>query len=251
MLFWIWLHLLVENISNQRLPDSIIEDRLNKPWRPLVAGHLTPSEANSLLRFCVLLAIITSTILRTLSASTALMVFIWLYNDMGGSGADPMVRNALNAAGLSCFGWGSVLVLFGSNANIYAFNEQDWQQSHLRLAVWIALSAVIITTTVHAQDFPDLEGDQARGRKTMPLLYGDMCSRWLLAIPIIAWSVVCPAFWHVASPLVWSVSLLLGFGIAFITVMCRSAQANQLVWQLWCVWITFIYLLPLSGSMTL
>ena len=49
------------------------------------------------------------------------------------------------------------------------------------LRAWIALTALVTASTIHAQDFPDVEGDKERGRKTMPLVYGDFWSRATLA----------------------------------------------------------------------
>lgn len=90
MLIRIWLHLLVENISNQRLPGSVMEDSINKPWRPIPSGRLTSKEAESLLRLCVLLAMGVSVFLHAFQANTALITFVWIHNDLGGSGVGPL-----------------------------------------------------------------------------------------------------------------------------------------------------------------
>lgn len=250
MLLWLWLHLLVENISNQRLPGSIVEDKVNKPWRPIPSGRLTPSEADSLLRLCVLSALGMSVFLGAFEASTALMVFIWLYNDLGGSELGPLQRNALNAAGLSCFGWGAVSILGGSGSDTSYLDDDGALLLNMnpRLAMWLTLSSLVISTTIHAQDFPDVEGDRARGRLTMPLLYGETCSRWALGVPVIIWSFVCPAFWQVASPLVWSASVFIGFAMALLTMLGRDVRSDMVVWKLWCLWISVLYLLPLFGE---
>jgi 4-hydroxybenzoate polyprenyltransferase len=174
----------------------------------------------------------------SLQASLALIAFIWLYNDLDGSGAGPWQRNALNAAGLSCFGWGAVSVLFGGQIDALLTDV---------LCKWLLLLAAVIITTVHAQDFPDVEGDEACGRKTMPLLYGQAWSRYGLAVFLILWSAVCPAFWQVSSPLVWAVSLLIGGAMAALTVFRWDAYSDLIVWKLWCLWIGVLYLLPLFG----
>lgn len=238
---WIWLHLLVENISNQRLPNSIMEDSINKPWRPIPSGRLTQTEAESLLRLCVLLAVVTSLVLKAFQPSTTLMTLIWLYNDLGGSGIGPLQRNAINAAGICCFGWGSVSVLM-NNASSLARGSRPVDEC---LALWLGIFSLVITTTVHAQDFPDVEGDRVRGRKTMPLIYGEGFSRWFLAAWVLFWSLICPAIWHVVFPLVWCVSVFIGLTMATLTVFRRSHNSDVLVWKLWCVWIAILYLLPL------
>jgi hypothetical protein len=55
--------------------------------------------------------------------------------------------------------------------------------------VWIcvALSAGIILTTIHAQDYKDIQGDVAAGRVTLPIAY-PMSSRAVTAFLLIAWS---------------------------------------------------------------
>lgn len=244
LLIWMWLHLLVVDISNQRLPDSILEDGHNKPWRPIPSGRLTPGEAGSLIRWGVVVALATSVALQASEASTALMAFIWLYNDLGGNEVGPLHRNLLNAAGLSCFGWGGVSVLYGGRGD-----GGMTEVVHMRLGMWLALCSLIITTTIHAQDFPDVEGDRARGRGTMPLLYGETWPRWTLAVTVVIWSVICPVFWQVTSPFVWSASVLTGFVMASLTIARRGIGSDKTVWKLWCLWMSILYFLPLFGDM--
>jgi len=45
MLFWSWSNLLLFGIHNQLAPDSIMEDRANKPWRPLPSGRITSQQS--------------------------------------------------------------------------------------------------------------------------------------------------------------------------------------------------------------
>lgn len=237
MVLWIWIHLLIENISNQRLPGSVLEDTVNKPWRPIPSGRLTPQQARSILRTVVPVAMSISAYFGSLEASLALMVFIWLYNDLDGSNAGPLQRNVLNAAGLSCFGWGAVSVLLHNDRLVDDL-----------LCQWLMLLAAVITTTVHAQDFPDLKGDTACGRITMPLLYGQAWSRYGLAVFLILWSVVCPAFWKVHSPLAWAAPLIIGSVMAGVTSFRWESCYDLLVWRLWCLWIGVLYVMPLFGE---
>jgi len=237
MLLWVWIHLLVENISNQRLPKSVLEDVASKPWRPIPAGRLTPNEAQNLLRSTVPLAMGTSHLLGNFDASVTLMVFVWLYNDLGGDGAGPRQRNALNAAGLSCFGWGAIQALLGGDCPLSDF-----------IYKWLMLLAAVITTTVHAQDFPDVDGDGASGRKTMPLIYGQAWSRYGLAVLVLFRSVVCPAFWHVSSLAIWAMMLLIGGAIATLTTFVWDPFYDRTVWKLWCLWMSVLYVLPVFGQ---
>ncbi|KAI1803004.1 UbiA prenyltransferase family-domain-containing protein [Daldinia bambusicola] len=236
MLGWLWLHLLVENIANQRLASSVQEDTVNKPWRPLPAGRITMTEAQAILRVLVPASVIVSLLIGGLLPSVTLMTFIWLYNDLDGSDAGPWQRNMINAGGLACFGWGAVNILLGDPQQVG--DEQE------RLCRWVALTSAIITTTVFAQDFPDIDGDKLRHRKTLPLLYTETYSRALLAGFILFWSLVSPIFWNVGGA-AWSGSVSIGSVMAFLTLFGKSKVIDETVWKLWCVWITTIYLLPI------
>ncbi|KAH8589960.1 UbiA prenyltransferase [Bisporella sp. PMI_857] len=236
-LAWIWLHLLVENISNQRLESSIIEDAANKPWRPIPAGRISSAEAQGLLRIIMPLAIVLSVLLDSFTASVTLMAMIWLYNDLDGSSSGPIQRNAINAAGLACFGWGGIAIL----------SEASPETAQNIPRTWLALTAAIITTTVHAQDMPDMEGDGARDRKTVPLLYGEQWARYSLAAFVLFWSVGCLLFNNV--PLttlnMGHAPLVVGAVMALLTTKYWNQSSDELVWKLWCIWISLIYVMPL------
>ncbi len=47
---------------------------------------------------------------------------------------------------------------------------------------------LIIGTTIHAQDFRDVEGDKLKGRTTLPIAY-PRGSRWSVLVAILGWSV--------------------------------------------------------------
>lgn len=246
VLAWIWLHLLVEDIANQRDKGSVIEDRLNKPWRPLPSGRLTSHEAQSWLRVATVLAVLWAAATESLLASLSLIVLVWMYNDLGGSGCGIFFRNALNAGGLMCFSWGSVLVL--SKGKLL---EQG--------SMWILITGAVILTTVHAQDLPGMEGDAARGRRTVALVYGEAATRMSLVVMVLIWSALCPwLWWGVASRdeswgtiriVLLSLPVVTGGLIGALTLLSGKSSKPQIldkiVWKLWCAWITCLYLLPL------
>ncbi len=238
MFLWLWIHLLVENIANQRLPEAILEDKENKPWRPMPTGRLSPDEALGFLRAAVPLVIGLSIVLGSFVPSVTLMTFIWLYNDLDGSSAGPIRRNIITTAGLCCFGWGAVTTLLAGDVS---------PEGERLLGKWMALTAAMLITTVHAQDFPDISGDIARGRQTMPLLYGKDLSRRTLAVLAVVWGVAFSAFWNV-SFWGWLGPMCIGGAMAVLTLLRWDQSSNEKVWQLWCLWATAIYLLPLFSS---
>lgn len=87
---------------------------------------------------------------------------VWLYNDLEGSSTGPILCNAVNAVGLCCVEWGAHTVLVAQDAGQQVTWSQDWR------LYWMLLTAAVIATTVYAQDMPDMKGDRARQRKTLP-----------------------------------------------------------------------------------
>lgn len=242
MVIWIWIHLLVENLANQRQPQSIAEDAINKPWRPLPSGRLSQAEALRLLQAGVPTMAAVSLLLGAFTPSAAFTTLVWLYNDLEGSSTGPILRNVVNAAGLCCLGWGGHTVLLAKDTSGRISPSQDW------FLKWVLVTAAVVATTVHAQDMPDMKGDRARKRKTFPLVHGERAARWSLAAFRVLWSVIIPVFCKVQIPVVrW---LLFGVG-SFISVLTTSYQeefSDKMVWNLWCFWVAGLYLLPLFRS---
>ncbi|KAI1435760.1 UbiA prenyltransferase family-domain-containing protein [Xylaria sp. CBS 124048] len=238
MLAWLWLHLLVTAIANQRRPEDVLEDKENKPWRPMPSGRLSTSQARGLLRAAAWVSLGTSLLCGSLAPSISLMVLLWLYNDLGGSSVSPVERNLITTGGLSCFGWGAVSALVGGDIS---------PEGESLLKKWMVLMGAMMATTVQAQDFPDTVGDTARGRRTIPVVYGSTVARLSLVIPAVVWSWVCPAFWHVGVP-AWLAPVGIGGWMIGQTLLARWEQrGNERVWRLWCFWQTVMYLMPLFG----
>ena len=167
------------------------------------------------------------------SETATLFVLVWMYNGIGGADKG-IIRNALNAGGFVCFNSGVTIITAGP------LDYGSWSSAVL----WIALSGCVIFTTVHAQDLPDMVGDAAIGRHTIPLVYGETTARASLAVGVLIWSALCPTFWGVGEFSFIPIACL-GIIIAFRTMIYRTLHADKVNWRLWCVWMTTIYLLPL------
>ena len=229
--FWIWLTLLVEVVDNQRLPSSVLEDAINKPWRPLPARRLSPSGARRFLLFLVPCVALISCYLGSLEESVALMVLTWMYNDLGGADEGYFVRNLLNACGLTCFSAGALKIAVGDN------------QLNERAYIWLGLLICVMLTSIQTQDMADMEGDAARGRRTIPLVHGEWAARLSIATAVASWSVVCPLFWHL-SPASYVAPVFVGGALTFRILFLRNNRADKLTWKLWCAWMVVLYLLP-------
>ncbi|KAJ5737964.1 UbiA prenyltransferase family [Penicillium malachiteum] len=64
VLIYNWSNSFIFALANQRLPESVEEDRLNKPRRPLPSGRMTP--------------------LGPWDETSLLFTLNWMYNDLGG-----------------------------------------------------------------------------------------------------------------------------------------------------------------------
>ena len=231
VILWTWLNTLLFTLSNQRLPDAVKEDAINKPFRPLPSGRITTPGATRLLLLGIPLVSLLSIYLGAAQETVLLTCLNWMYNELGGSD-DYIGRSILLSATYACYCAGSVQVALGPE---YTMHRAAYQ--------WIAIIAGVIFTTLHVQDLKDQAGDSARGRKTLPLVLGDQPARWTVAVPVLVWSILCPSFWSLQG-ISFATTMALGLGVAVRVIWMRGVEADWFTWKLWCLWHTFLYLLP-------
>ncbi len=70
----------------------------------------------------------------------------------------------------------------------------------------ICISFGIFATTIHTQDFKDVEGDKRNKRRTLPILY-PIASRYSVVICILTWTLMLSRVWN----------LELQFGLVFLS----------------------------------
>lgn len=234
VLAWIWLTLLLVDIANQRHAGSVIEDTLNKPWRPLPSGRISTFGARRLLLIAIpsVLAITKFFLPQGLPVTIIAIIGSYMYNDLGGADESFFVRNLMNAAAITCFGAGAAQVAIGEQVTL---NVDAYR--------WLVIIAAIVTTTMQVQDMEDQEGDRARGRVTIPLLLGDATARHSIAVLVSAWSFACPAYWGLDA-LGYVLPGVVGLTIAGRTLTKRSVEADKDNWRAWNIWMMTLYLLP-------
>ncbi|CAI6336780.1 unnamed protein product [Periconia digitata] len=234
-MFWVWLHLLVLDLSNQRRPDSVAEDKLNKPWRPIPSGRLQPHHARQLLIFSIpFLYVLSSQALGGEPETVALFVLNWIYNDL--DAAEHMIlRNILNALGITFIGAGATAVLTGESVG----------SENVRGREWLFACAGVLATTIQAQDLYDQEGDGKRGRKTMPLVLGDVTARFVTAGPVLIWSVLVPGYWRITGLMGWLTTLLPGLVLAGRMLKYRNIESDRKTFKLWACWTIGLYAVPI------
>lgn len=110
IVFWIWLHLLQFNVSNQCL--STEEDKRNKPSRPVASGRICLRDALvlrwTLASLCFLTSLAYST--QLVYVSTVLIALTIIYNELQMHATHWALRNILNALGYAAFEAGATLV---------------------------------------------------------------------------------------------------------------------------------------------
>ena len=111
-LAWVWLNLLQFCVSNQSLPESVEEDRNNKPWRPIPSRRMSRHTARAL-RWALLLACLAiSSSYSVKYPGLALSLGIWLNNELG-LDCHWITRNICNALGYAAFSAGATHVACG------------------------------------------------------------------------------------------------------------------------------------------
>ena len=80
VVFWVWINLLPFAIDNQRQPESIQEDSLNKPWRVMPCQRLSSKAAKHLMLAFYVLAVFVSFYLETLPQCLTLILLGCWYN---------------------------------------------------------------------------------------------------------------------------------------------------------------------------
>ena len=238
ILLYVWINLLPFTISNQISSDAIKEDRINKLWRTLPSGRMTPEQAKPLMLALYLFALGLSSVTGGLKQSVTLVFIGTWYNHYAGADSSYLVRNLINALGYVCFTSGAMEVALGFPLPV-----------ETRLVEWFGVIAVVIFTTVHLQDMYDQLGDRIRGRRTVPLVIGDGPARWMTAITMIFWGYLCPRFWNPAMT-VTALSVLLAGTIATRCLLLRTIEADRSTFKLWNVWMTLVFLLPLLSQAT-
>lgn len=237
---WVWINLLLFNISNQSQPGAILEDSTNKPWRPLPAGCLNSGDVGSYKNAVCLSAFLISFAFGGTYPSFCLQILTFWYNDLSG-GEHWSLRNLINAGGYLCFIVGAMQVAVG--VQVLHYSNIGWE--------WLCCTSVIVASTMHIQDIYDQEGDKLRGRKTVPLVFGDATARYAVIFPVLVFSFLAPAFW-MSTFFSFLPSAILGITIAIRLIKnVRGVLAHdKRTFIYWSCWVISIHMLPLWAQLS-
>jgi 4-hydroxybenzoate polyprenyltransferase len=239
VVFFNYSNLLVFNLANQRLWEASQEDKANKPWRPVPSGRMTQTDIRQAMQIIIPAILAANHYLLRAGAETAcILTGTWVYNDLKASEDGMLLRNAIVALAFGTYNWTSVKVAIGGGGDSPAAITNAGFS-------WVLMNAAVIFTTVHMQDLPDVAGDRTRGRRTIPLLLGQLVARWSLAVLIFLWGPVYTMFWGKILTGIPAISL--GTYVAWRVLRHRDSPVDdRWTWQLWCTWTAALSLLPLG-----
>jgi beta-trans-bergamotene synthase len=108
------------------------EDRIAKPHRPLPSGRISPDDALRL--YYILFALMWAAALyeKTILCTLVYSVAIVIYNE-GGLAAIPVLKNVIGAVGLSCYCWGTTIILGKANAYLVHLPENDFSLTYSKI----------------------------------------------------------------------------------------------------------------------
>lgn len=223
-LIYFWLYVLTFCLSNQLV--GVDEDRINKPYRPLVVGLV--SYRGALMRWAGLMLVFSA-------LGWWLDVLEWTLVWQGAS----MLHNF---AGWSRHWIGKHLVM---GVGVVAGLVPAWEFSApltVDAARWIVFLACAIMLLIATQDLRDTAGDRAIGRRTLPIVLGDWATRLMLGVgfallPVaVSWALVVPA------PLSWQLMLCnaaltaLSLLISARLLLYRTRRDDQYTYTLFTYW---------------
>ncbi|KAI0828274.1 UbiA prenyltransferase family-domain-containing protein [Trametes gibbosa] len=225
---WIWIHLLQFCLSNQCL--SPAEDASNKPWRPIPSGRITVGSARLLRWTMLVVCLLVSAHYGVVAQSIALALGTLAHNELGMDAAW-LPRNVCNAVGYAAFNAGAT----------YAACSGGEEHKAMAVAAQV-LNALVIVSTIQAQDFQDTAGDRLTGRRTLPIVF-PRCSRWTMPVLLAAWSTFLATYWR-ASAVHAAVLVAMGAPAGVRFVLYDSASADRQSYRMYNLWLCAVHVTP-------
>ncbi|KAJ7743493.1 UbiA prenyltransferase family [Mycena maculata] len=183
LLIWLTLFIYIFTLTNQIV--GVDEDRLNKPDRPIPSGKVTLASARA--RAIVVLAAFLGIAMISPSVLPESIGWVLMTGFL-----------CFTAAGNHWFGKNMI----GMTAGTWALLSGAWKLIHpctpqtrdhiVGTALWFGLS-------LNLQDLRDFAGDLATGRKTLPIVYGNLLARKIIAFFLIPSAMAVLWWWNILS----------------------------------------------------
>jgi 4-hydroxybenzoate polyprenyltransferase len=233
------LYIYVFCLDNQIT--GYVEDCHNKPDRPLPSGYWDMAGARQ----------------RRALGSAAFLLFAWAFGEwrlLALAAAWLAIAFSYNHWGLHrhwfsknlVFITAGTFVLLGAAWSMAA----AWSPMAVRLMAYVS---VVFGATLHLQDFRDVPGDAATGRRTLPIALGAVRARWVVAASIAVMPILTRlAFTGAYEPT--SLRLMvetwlgaLNLGVAGRLLLLRTPDADDITYRLHTFW--FCSITALAGPL--
>jgi 4-hydroxybenzoate polyprenyltransferase len=229
-----WANVLIFDLANQRSPESVQEDLINKPWRPIPAGKITAEQTRRAMLFSIPIVLGLNYLMGVWREGLFIHIMVWMYNDL--RGGDEIARDLIISIAYGFFNGASLQIAIGPDTTVSS-----------RGYIWTAIISGVILTTMQVQDLKDQAGDSTRGRMTIPLWLGDHVSRFCIAFFVPFWTCACAFFWNLS---LWAFLApgLMSIIVSSSVLLKRTSKEDSRTWKLWCLWTVSLYLLPVLNS---
>jgi 4-hydroxybenzoate polyprenyltransferase len=241
--FWSWLIMLQGCVQNQRSPDSVEEDAINKPWRPMPSKRITRSQMELLLNAVRLMSFLLSYRLNVLPMYAIYFALLAGYNDLGGADRGGVSRNTFCGAAFACLFSSTFTIALGPNTPM---TRQAW-------AWTLSMTLGVLITTIQTSDFRDEVGDRFRGRKTLVTELGRLVALWTVVVAVFFWSLYMPLVFLQAGWMTAILPIVFGGFLIATAVRARTQSAANLdrqMYKMWCLWIFSFCPLPMLASLS-
>lgn len=188
---------------------GVDEDRLNKPDRAIPAGRLSLDGARRR-RTAVLALFVALGLALGVPLQSAAWVALTALNHHAGWDRHWFTKN------IGVVGLGAIAQLSAAWTIAAPAAPCPW--------TWILALAATLGVAMCIQDFRDVAGDAAAGRRTLPLVLGDGAARGLCVLVLAA------------LPLVLHVALIAGGGVTPLEALFDGSVAALSLWIAWRLW---------------
>ncbi|GAB7030497.1 UbiA family prenyltransferase [Streptomyces sp. NPDC021749] len=221
---YFWLYIYGFTLTNQLY--GVEEDRVNKPFRPLVTGRSSYRGAQRRAVVVLLLFPLVAWWLGVL-----LWALVWeatyLLTNVARWERHWFVKNL-------SMGIGVTVQLAAAWSLVTPLTQLAWR--------WVLTLAVSIWLLIPLQDLRDVKGDLVNGRRTFPIALGERFTRWYLA----AGFALLPVVVHVLlltpeSPWAWALDVVLAaisWLVAVRVVTRRTPEADHVTYRRFEQWYT-------------
>lgn len=206
----------------------------NRPWRPLPSGRVSQAAAVRLRRITVLLCLLHSSAYGwDMTGVTAGLIFTTYFYDNVGLASHHVGKSLCNVGGYATFEIGATKL----TGHTRTLDHVSW--------IAILISGALIFTTIHTQDFPDVEGDAKLGRVTFPI-YAPEAARLFTVCVMPAWSLFLCRFWKMNMAM-GAAFCTLGAITGFRFYWWRTQEHDARSYVIFNIWLMFAHILPMNS----